>query len=348
MSVAMPRVLLVGGGLTSALTSWLAPPGLELVVWDKARGAGGRATTSRSQGNRLCSVDMGAQYVTLKPHQEGDYHNFVSELEGAGVLAEFKGYIEGAREDEAGTRHYVAPEGMSSVVKHFFNKSGASVHFNRRVASLRRVEGGWVAETECGLQDTFHQVLLTMPVPQVLQLGGDIPSILETRSDIKERLESVKYSTRFVLAMFFDKQVDLGVPWAAKYINNNDIVRFVSVDNMKRGVPERPSSVLVHGNVRHGSLHSSATPSSMSATLESSVASLFPSWPAPDSVKPLKWLYSQVTHHYPGEPGEVALSQGLHLGGDAFATQSNFYGCLQSAKALASTISTINNLNSVK
>ena len=64
------RVLLVGGGITSAVTaSMLAEtqPNLRLTVWDKARGAGGRMSTARSSKYPGASVDTGAQYISSSP-----------------------------------------------------------------------------------------------------------------------------------------------------------------------------------------------------------------------------------------------------------------------------------------
>ena len=56
----------------------------------------------------------------------------------------------------------------------------------------------------------------------------------------------VEYSTRFVLGMFFNEPVDLGVDWSASYIGNHPILRFVSIDNLKRGLvgDEAPTSVI--------------------------------------------------------------------------------------------------------
>ena len=56
----------------------------------------------------------------------------------------------------------------------------------------------------------------------------------------------MEYSTRFVLGMFFNEPVDLGVDWAASYIGDNPILRFVSIDNLKRGLvgEEAPTSVI--------------------------------------------------------------------------------------------------------
>ena len=58
----MSRVLLVGGGITSAMTASIIMetiPNICVTVWDKARGAGGRMSTSRSPSDPTSSVDLG-------------------------------------------------------------------------------------------------------------------------------------------------------------------------------------------------------------------------------------------------------------------------------------------------
>ena len=45
--------------------------------------------------------------------------------------------------------------------------------------------------------------------------------------------------------MFFNEPVDLGVDWSASYIGHHPVLRFVSIDNLKRGLGDQsPSSVI--------------------------------------------------------------------------------------------------------
>ena len=43
------------------------PSNVNLTIWDKARGAGGRMSTSRSSNNSECIADLGAQYISVTP-----------------------------------------------------------------------------------------------------------------------------------------------------------------------------------------------------------------------------------------------------------------------------------------
>lgn len=67
------RILLIGAGITSAVIANVLKRSqihnsskipIELYIWEKARGAGGRFSTSRSPHNPNCTADLGAQYLT--------------------------------------------------------------------------------------------------------------------------------------------------------------------------------------------------------------------------------------------------------------------------------------------
>jgi len=333
-------VLLVGAGLTSSLTASLLAdslPGLSVAVWEKARGAGGRFATSRAPSNPSCTVDLGAQYLSPSPEEArgSQYQALLS----AGLLQPVDlSLVKGHRHGEGG-KHFVAPKGASSLVKHFLQQSNADTSFGRRVAEILVTDTGrWQVKSECGHEAEFDAVVVTAPVPQILQLGGGVPARLQQQPQLLQQLEEVEYSTRFVLGMFFNEPVDLGVDWAASYIGDNPIVRFVSIDNLKRGLvgDEAPTSVLVHSTVSWGLKHKQLSLPEAEKLLVAAVVDLFPHWPKPKELKTLRWLYSQVHKSYPGSPCSVEVSQNppLLLGGDAFAPSSNFSGCLQSALSL--------------
>lgn len=346
MSMSNPKVLLVGGGLTSALTAFMLTekaPHLELSIWDKARGAGGRMTTARSPSNNGCTVDMGAQYISATPQFQCKHGEIYSQLVRDGVLVPMDiDMVEGMhapRQGQEGTKHYVVPNGMSNLVKYFFKRSGVDVKFNKRISEVSESGSRWLVKTECGAEDLFDQVLLTIPVPQLLALEGGIKTIIHKQPEILANLESVSYSTRFVLGMFFNQPVSLGVSWASKYITTDPVIRFLSVDNVKRGRPDLPTSVLVHSTVKFGLENINKTHEEMKPKMLAAVKSLHPTWPEPESVKSLKWLYSQVHQPYPETPGSLELHKSplLVAGGDAFSS-SNFDGCVESAISILNKV----------
>ena len=58
----------------------------------------------------------------------------------------------------------------------------------------------------------------------------------DSKPDIKKKLELVSYSSRFALGLFYEKGAKLNYSWCGKYISDNPCIRFVAIDNKKRGV----------------------------------------------------------------------------------------------------------------
>lgn len=114
-SSTTPRVLLAGAGPTAAVIWHLLRGGAEAVtVIDKARGVGGRMSTSRarsvgSDGARP-RADLGAQYITSTDA-------ITKSLVDSGVLQPLTAPLAGQREAQATQENWVAPAGMSAVVK---------------------------------------------------------------------------------------------------------------------------------------------------------------------------------------------------------------------------------------
>ena len=73
--------LVIGGGITGAATAAFASEkialkNVQVTIWDKARGAGGRMSTSRSPKNPKCTADLGAQYISVTSDY-GTKHKYV-------------------------------------------------------------------------------------------------------------------------------------------------------------------------------------------------------------------------------------------------------------------------------
>ncbi|XP_062436120.1 renalase isoform X2 [Rhea pennata] len=336
----MARVLVVGAGLTGSACAALlraAAPG-RLEVWDKARGAGGRMSTSRSAPDAACTADLGAQYLTLETGRAGPRRSFYEELLSHGILEPLTAPIKGMVVKE-GSRNYMAPQGISSVVKYYLKQSGADVFYEHHVTQISLRDGKWEVSRKMGSPEQFDIVILTMPVPQILQLQGDIVNIINESQ--KQQLESVSYSSRYALGLFYEAGTRIDVPWAAQYITDNPCIRFISIDNKKRNIesPEIGPSVVVHTSVTFGHDHLESEPDEVQQLILNHLESIVPSLPKPTSIKCQKWRYSQVTKAVPNCPGQMILhTQPLLIcGGDGF-THSNFDGCIDSAVSLVEAI----------
>ncbi|XP_034281831.1 renalase isoform X3 [Pantherophis guttatus] len=175
----MARILIVGAGPTGSLCAALLRAEfpqrlLRVVVWDKAQGAGGRMSTRRSARDPKCTADLGAQYITRTPHYAKAHQSFYEDLLSHGVLKPLTAPVKGMVVKE-GVDNFVTPQGSSSIVKHYLNKAAdADVFYNHHVTQICLKDGKWEVGTSTGSSDCFDTVILTMPVPQILQLQGDI------------------------------------------------------------------------------------------------------------------------------------------------------------------------------
>ncbi|KAL7643286.1 UNVERIFIED_CONTAM: hypothetical protein RMT77_006578 [Armadillidium vulgare] len=338
----MTRILLVGTGITSAVTGALIKqklPRADLIIWDKARGAGGRMSTARNPNDESCTLDLGAQYISTTPDYAEVHRSYYEELQKAGLLVPFSAKVGGMRPSNIeGTVHYVTPLGVSSLVKYYLGKINSKICYQHHVEKIDYDKQKWIVRTQNGVEDNFDVVVLTMPVPQILGLTGKIKSIIE-ENNLDEPLKEVEYSSRYALGLFFskDSKISLSNGNIAEYITDDPIMRFVSIDNLKRGRNDVNPSVVFHTSVPFGKAYVEKTPSEVEPILLAKVKEMFPHWPEPNRVKCHKWRFSQVSLSYPGLPGAIEIGKGLIAGGDGF-TGSTFNSCIESAKTISDLV----------
>ncbi|GFO23336.1 renalase-like [Plakobranchus ocellatus] len=343
----MAKVLVVGAGMTGAASAALLkqhiPEIASITIWDKGRGAGGRMSTARCPEDSSISADLGAQYITLKQEYRSRRQSLYDELLQQGVLSPMRGKVEGPNSfDEPGAQHFVTPSGVSSLVKYFINKSGAEAKYQHTVSDVTFGSDESIhVTTQENIAGDFDIVILTMPVPQILQMKGSIHDLIGSDTDIKSNLQRVMYSSRYALAMFFSPQTTLPLTWSARYLENDPCIRYMAVDQAKRGLENVNSgwSMVVHSGVPFGLSHLEDNMESVKATVLDRVREVLPELPEPLSAKIQRWRYSQVHQGYEGSPGCIVLNKKplVILTGDAFS-HSTFDGCLDSAEAVLRTL----------
>jgi len=164
------KVLLVGGGITSAATGFLlrraAGNRVHLVLWDKARREGGRMSTSYSRSNEQCTADLGAQYFTSSPDKFSKnrwvaqrenvlfdkalifflyFRSIYESLLQEGLIEDMAiDKVEGRRGNwPEGTKNFVAPKGSGSIVSHFIEQSKLDqINFQHHVSSITTTPDG--------------------------------------------------------------------------------------------------------------------------------------------------------------------------------------------------------------
>ncbi|XP_059351197.1 renalase-like [Daphnia carinata] len=341
ISTKMPKILIAGSGITGSLVAASllqqakenVANQLQLSIWEKAKGTGGRMSTSRSPHNSSCVADLGAQYITCKPYYAQEHSKEYEELLSKGVLEPLKISINNCHEHEPGTKHYVAPNGMSSIAKYFISQSGCQPEFEHHISTITKEDNKWSVSTLQGKVELFDAIVLTIPVPQVLQLKGTVAEILENNQEMKTKLSTVEYSSRYAVGLYYDQGAELNLPFKASYLKDDPVFRYIAVDNLRRNRPELPTSVVFHTSVPFGLKHVELSIPEAEPILKEAIQRSFPGLPEPKAFKCQKWRYSQVTKSYEDQPGVLELAQEppLLVGGDGF-THSNLDGCISSAR----------------
>lgn len=326
-------MLIVGAGLTGSLCACLLRRALQnrvhIQVWDKAKGTGGRMTTRRIED--CVGADLGAQYITATEFYRNKHHSLYSELISAGVLVPMTCTVEGLQQKD-NSLNFISPNGTGHIVKHFLQQSEAELQLMRHVTCVSHRGAFWEVEFSDGQSEAFDAVVLTMPVPQILQLKGDIPNCLSQQQGAL--LSQVQYSSRFVLVLSFSKDSNLSLDYGLKYVTDSQIIRYMSVEHQKRStdVSDLGPSLVVHTSVSFGAKHLESHLDQIQPIILEEVRQLLPQLPEPISIRAHKWRFSQVLTSVPDCPGHMTVLDQplLVLGGDAF-THSNFDGCVESA-----------------
>ena len=363
--MSQKELLIVGAGLAGSLTANLLSravntiittsiPGVSISVWDKARGAGGRMSTHRHPTEPSLFVDMGAQYISR--FQSGSERGtefekmkekLYDELLANQVLVPFGGTIDRERKDLTKTvlGNYVAPKGINSVVKHFLSNSKAQIKFQHQLASVDLDRSTQPPKVVCtatsGATVKCDGLVLTMPIPQILSLGGNLVQSIDP--NIKTKLESVRYSSRYALGLFYNAtsaESSCQMPqltWSAKYFDD-PIVRFASWGlggTNSDTIPPTMSAgrtLLVHTGVPFGIEHLEDDKTAIKDLILEKLNTLIPGLPQASYSHLVRWRYSQVSQSYPGTPGCVVLSHDplVVATGDGFSG-SNFENCIWAA-----------------
>lgn len=173
-------VAVVGAGIAGlACAHALRDRGRPVVLFDKGRGPGGRASTRRAAEQPGRGWDHGAPGFTA---QSREFRAWVAEWETAGVLA---------RWEVPGEELWTGVPGMSALCRR--QSAGLPLLQGMEVLSIGRDGEGWSVQAQDRHAGPFSTVVLTAPAPQALALLGD------RAEGLRARLEKIRYASCWTL-----------------------------------------------------------------------------------------------------------------------------------------------------
>lgn len=174
-------IAVLGAGISGlACARVLAGARLRVVVFDKGRAPGGRASTRRRDG---LAFDHGAQHFTARTA------GFLHEVEAwrrAGIAAEWDARVKVLERGvesacSSAPRRHVGVPGMDAVAGYLAR--GLDVRCGTKVSAVERVGGAWWITSDSGARSgPFDELVAALPSPQVAKLLGDVAPALAARA----------------------------------------------------------------------------------------------------------------------------------------------------------------------
>ncbi|MGK0440335.1 MAG: putative NAD/FAD-dependent oxidoreductase [Pseudohongiellaceae bacterium] len=160
------KVAIIGAGVAGLTTAQeLTKHGVQVKVFEKSRGAGGRLATKRLDwGN----IDMGAQYFTARDKR---FQQQVAQWqeEGAAACWQFTPHAltaSGLTTRPDNTKRYVGTPKMNSLAHAL--ASHVEISFSTHIEALERSADGWVLVTADGetIKECYDWVVVSAPAEQ--------------------------------------------------------------------------------------------------------------------------------------------------------------------------------------
>lgn len=321
----MTRVAVIGAGLAGlACADALLDAGHDVRVFDKSRGASGRAATRRGDG---WACDHGAQYFTA---EHADFAAEVARWCAAGVAAEWtpRLQVHGPRPQEpreAPTRRFVGVPTMTAPARWLARRQ--RLFTGHTIDALLRDGTGWrLRSTEQGmLRDAFDAVLLALPAPQaraLLEPAGAPLAALAARADMQP--------CWCVMAVYDDDPL----PGTDAAFVNHGALSWICADHRKPGRGGSACWVL-HAQPAWSREHLEDSPEHVTAALLDAFAALGAQG-RPRHALAHRWRYARGA--LPDAPGAAwDAAGGLGLCGD-WLCGGRIEGAWRSGRALAAAL----------
>lgn len=244
ISASTGRIAVIGAGLAGLFAArTLQDHGLDVTVFDKSRGVGGRLATRRAASGVF--FDHGAQYFTVRDCR---FARYVRSWMETGLVQPWEAKIVEIRDgqvvaDKSEHQRYVGAPAMNSIAQHL----AAELKLTRetRVKKLLRHDSHWRLLADDGRDlGTYDYVVMNCPPKQVADL-------LPTGHSLAEVVAKVEMEPCWTLLVELEKPLELD--FQAAFIHDSPL-GWIAADNSKPGRPEGLTWIM-HANADWSERH---------------------------------------------------------------------------------------------
>ncbi len=329
------RIAVVGAGLAgSSCATSLQQAGVDVALFDKSRGVGGRMSTRRAswidaQGlPQSASFDHGAPWFSARQPR---FRALLDRARVAGCVQPWRPRVHANWPAVLDSGGYVAVPDMPALCRHLVAQ--VPLHLDYSVQRLQRASEGWfLAAAGGGLDGPFDHVMLALPPAQAaVLLAGHHDAWAES-------LLSLPVTPCWTLMAVTD---DVDWPWDAAEPRRGPLQRVVRNDRKPgRDAPPGCATWVAQATHEWSAAHLEDDPQTVTAALREALAQLLPGHPAPrwHHSAAHRWRYARATADMPvGQDCWWDQSLGLGVCGDFFG-QDELGAAWRSGDELADTV----------
>ncbi len=287
MAVHNPDVVIIGAGMSGLICAQvLQHAGLNVAIFEKSRGVGGRMATRRTDTEIL--TDHGAQYFTVT---EPAFQTVFDHWLKSGIVDQWRAPIVELKHgevvaDKSDATRYVGVPTMNAVCRSLADE--LTIHLGSQISGLEQVADSWVLyddhEKAVARSET---VICTAPAPQTAALLNSIPSIAVPARD-------VEMEACWTLVLILN--VGMNLPYGGAFINDSELA-WIACNSSKPGRQRSPEVWVLHASAEWSRQHLDESPD----TIERELLTVFQRetghWPAAISRSwTHRWRYAKPTN----------------------------------------------------
>jgi len=242
------RVAVIGAGISGLFAArTLLDHGVDVTVFDKGRGVGGRMST-RSIGDRAAgyTFDHGAQYFTAR---DSRFQRYVESWVEQGVVAKWpdaklgtdqkivvikNGAIQSESQSDV---RYVGVPGMNAICKHL--SIGINVKTKTEVSKINSTDSG--VELFCSSQVSlghFDRVIVSAPAAQSATLLASFP-------ELAAEVSKTRMTPCWAVMVAFDSPIT--DQWSGTFLHDS-FLSWAARNSTKPGRNQNAEHVTIHAN----------------------------------------------------------------------------------------------------
>jgi renalase len=236
--------IIVGGGITGLITATiLQRRGIDVTILDKGKGIGGRLATKHINHEPAIEgvFDYGAQYFSVS---DPKFQVWVNDWLKQGIIKEwcqgFPKEYSSAYAKSDGKPRYCGVQGTRAIAEHL--AQGLNIHTNTKVVDIS-YDSQWLVKTEDAQEYLGEMLLLTLPVPQSLDLLD--ASLMVLPLDVRFALENVSYHRCIAILALLEKPSNIPAPGGIALENN--YLAWLG-DNHQKGISPDGYAVTLHAS----------------------------------------------------------------------------------------------------